>query len=127
MSLQIFDLLRDAAVGLLLPAAIGLSGSMPVSQPRDPGFPAASAAHVPAGAVDLAEPGEFLRGKQPVAALRTRVAFDSGVEIMTYQVSLVDYSRCVDAGACRPAEPTPSATRSVAVGTVPVTGVNYLD
>ena len=122
MSLHVFDLLRDAAVGFLLPTAVGLAGSMPVSQPRDPGFPVAQTVQVRAGAMMFAEPGEFLSGKQPVAAPKTRVAFDGGVEIMKYQVSLIDYGRCVDAGACRPAGPTPSATRGV-----PVTGVNYLD
>ena len=39
---------------------------------------------------------------------------------MTYQVSLEEYGRCVDASVCRPAD-------ARGAGDVPVTGVSYLD
>jgi formylglycine-generating enzyme required for sulfatase activity len=43
--------------------------------------------------------------------------------MMKYQVGLADYQRCVEAGACLPADARPEADGAA----VPVTGVNYLD
>jgi formylglycine-generating enzyme required for sulfatase activity len=122
MPLQLIDLARDAVALLGLPAvAIGVTGWVAVQPQSDTSFPIAPTVQVQAGTRDFAQPGEFLLGNQPAAAPVERVAFD-GIEIMKYQVSLIDYDRCVEAGACDPADPVPSATRRV-----PVTGVSYLD
>jgi formylglycine-generating enzyme required for sulfatase activity len=122
MPLHMIDLARDAVTFLGLPAvAISVMGWM-VAQPQpDAGPPLAPTVQLQAGTRDFAQPGEFLLGNHPAAAPVERVAFDR-FEIMKYQVSLIDYDRCVEAGACDPAEPKPSATREV-----PVTGVSYRD
>ena len=65
--------------------------------------------------------GEFLRDGVPVDAPLAAVAAGT-IEIMRYQVSLADYARCVDDGACERAEP-----RRRTEGDVPVTGVSFND
>ncbi|WP_274628616.1 SUMF1/EgtB/PvdO family nonheme iron enzyme [Arvimicrobium flavum] len=64
--------------------------------------------------------GEFLRQGRPAPAPLVEVVIDRPLEIMTYQVSLDDYARCVDDGACDPAD-------ARGAGDAPVTGVSFLD
>lgn len=66
--------------------------------------------------------GHFLRDGKPVDAPMIDTRLDGPLVIMKYQVSAADYARCVDLGACAPAEP-----RNIGQGDVPVTGVNYED
>jgi formylglycine-generating enzyme required for sulfatase activity len=66
------------------------------------------------------QPGEFLRADRPAAAPRIRARINEPLAIMTYQVSLDEYARCVADGACEPAD-------AHGTGDVPVTGVSYLD
>jgi formylglycine-generating enzyme required for sulfatase activity len=65
-------------------------------------------------------PGEFLKDGRPVVAPRILADIGQPFEIMTYQVSLAEYGRCVDAGVCKTAD-------ARGKGDVPVTGVSYLD
>lgn len=66
--------------------------------------------------------GAYLKKGQPVGAPMVSVHVDKPLEIMKYQVSAADYSRCVADGACRRPfgkQRTPAS--------FPVTGVSYLD
>lgn len=72
------------------------------------------------GAFAFRLPGEYLRSGRPVDAPTRMVEFRAGFDIMKYQVSAGDYSRCVADGACE----TPDGT---ATGDMPVTGVSYRD
>ena len=56
--------------------------------------------------------------RRPLRAIFVEI--ERPLEIMTYQVSLDDYRRCVGDGACAPAD-------ARGTGDVPVTGVSYLD
>ncbi|RWD07301.1 MAG: formylglycine-generating enzyme family protein [Mesorhizobium sp.] len=66
------------------------------------------------------QPGEFLQENHPVAAPVVKETIDAPLEIMKYQVSVSEYAGCVADDACKPAD-------TASVGTVPVTGVSYLD
>lgn len=57
------------------------------------------------GVFDHAEPGEFLKENHPVAAPIVQVWIDAPLEIMKYQVSVVEYARCVADGACKASRP----------------------
>jgi formylglycine-generating enzyme required for sulfatase activity len=72
------------------------------------------------GAFTFRLPGEYLRAGRPVDAPTRTVRFRTGFEIMKYQVSAGDYTRCVADGACE----TPDGN---ATGDTPVTGVSYRD
>jgi formylglycine-generating enzyme required for sulfatase activity len=76
-----------------------------------------------AGQVDYPLPGEFLVDGRPAAAPVASHEIPHAIAIMKYQVSYAEYQRCVDAGACKPADAAPAAEPEI----VPVTGVNYLD
>jgi formylglycine-generating enzyme required for sulfatase activity len=121
VSIHLIDLFRDIAALLGLPAAaLGVTGW--ISAQPHPDFATAQTVRISAGSIDFAQPGEFLLDNRPARAPTTRVDFDRGVDVMKYQVSRIDYDRCVEAGACDPADPTPSRTPRV-----PITGVSYHD
>ena len=71
---------------------------------------------------DYPQPGEFLQGNFPVESPHIAATLSQSVEIAKYQVTVVEYGRCVGAGACRPAD-----NRSASLHDEPVTGVSYLD
>ena len=75
-----------------------------------------------AAQIAFPEPGEFLVEGRPVPA-PVRDAAVPEFEIMTHQVGLADYGRCVAAGRCAPAD----AIASDPAVEVPVTGVSYFD
>ena len=66
------------------------------------------------------QPGEFLKDGHPVAAPRNLTDIEHSFEIMTYQVSVAEYDRCVLASVCKPAD-------ARGRGDVPVTGVSFFD
>ncbi len=66
--------------------------------------------------------GEYLKGTTSVDAPLMHVSFDGPLHIMRFQVSVADYTRCVDAGVCLPQDP-----RNVSSASVPVTGVSFED
>lgn len=66
--------------------------------------------------------GDYMRAGVPVDGPRVEVAGPEPLEITKYEVTAADYERCVDDGACRPAEP-----RRKVAGDVPVTGVSFDD
>lgn len=67
-------------------------------------------------------PGDFLNGTSAIDGPWVSVTDPAPLEIMTYQVSAAEYSRCVTDGACAEAEP-----RRRSSGDVPATGVSYVD
>lgn len=115
--------LTELAVGGL--AAITLSLVAFVTHGPDRSGPAAPEPEtVSIQAVRLAfpEPGEFLVEGRPMPA-PVRDAAVPPFEIMTHQVGLADYGRCVAAGRCAVADaPAPGLAADV-----PVTGVSYFD
>jgi len=110
--------------GLLAAAAIPASllgaADWLTQKPAEVPFPAAQTVSV-SGRVAYPLPGEFLRDGRPAAAPR-RLEEVAAFEIMTYQVSVLDYRRCVQAGACRPADERPGQALRT-----PVTGVSHID
>ncbi|TPN00027.1 formylglycine-generating enzyme family protein [Mesorhizobium sp. B2-3-3] len=106
------------ACGVLATAvvAIGLASWFPVERPNDD----AEFVTVPPGSFEHPRPGEFLKDNRPVMAPRIVVKLGAPLEIMKYQVSALEYGRCVAAGACKPADKSGS-------GNVPVTGVSHID
>lgn len=66
--------------------------------------------------------GEYQRGGVAVDAPLLDVSFAGPLHIMKYQVSVADYARCVDAGACLPAD-----AGGVSNSHVAVTGVSFED
>jgi formylglycine-generating enzyme required for sulfatase activity len=70
--------------------------------------------------VDYPYPGEFLAGGRPVTAPVERIEVPA-FRIMTHQVSLADYDRCVAGDACNPSDARQTSDA------VPITGVNWLD
>ena len=72
------------------------------------------------------EPGEFLVEGRPIPA-PLRDAAVPAFRIMTHQVSLADYGRCVAAGRCMAADAAaPDAAPEAAID-VPATGVSHFD
>jgi formylglycine-generating enzyme required for sulfatase activity len=66
--------------------------------------------------------GDFIRDGAPIDGPLLTVEHPAPIEIMTYQVSAIDYARCVAEAACERAEP-----RRRGEGNVPVTGVSFRD
>lgn len=74
------------------------------------------------GALDYQLPGEFLTGQRPVDAPMKQLRFRRSFDIMAYQVSVAEYARCVDEGACKPADGAGNKADEL-----PVTGINFRD
>lgn len=103
-----------------IPAALLGAADRLFEKPAEHPFPVAQTVAV-SGRVAYPLPGEFLRDGRPVPAPRRSeelAAFD----IMTYQVSLLEYGRCVAAGVCRPADSPPGQALRT-----PATGVSHMD
>jgi formylglycine-generating enzyme required for sulfatase activity len=66
--------------------------------------------------------GDFIRDAAPVDGPLLTIEQPVPLEIMTHQVSAIDYARCVADGDCERAEP-----RRRGEGNVPVTGVSFRD
>lgn len=109
------------AVAVAAPVAFGLVDCSASQGGRE--IAAAEAVMIAPGAIDYHLPGEFLVGGRPVSATVETATFPDGLRVMRHQVSLTDYQRCVDAGACKPAGARPAGDTD----SVPVTGVNFLD
>jgi formylglycine-generating enzyme required for sulfatase activity len=101
-------------------AALGLEVLLPVSEPNGSELAMVQTTVLAPGSFIHPQPGEFLQEGRPVVAPRTPARIDKPLAIMTYQVSLHDYARCVADGACQPADAS-------GTGNMPVTGVSYLD
>ena len=113
-----------AAAVLLMPlAAISFAGGAISDRGAVVSGTAMETVELAAGPVDYPLPGEFLVDGRPAAAPVARQEIPHAFAIMKYQVSYAEYQRCVDAGACKPADAAPAAEPEM----VPVTGVNYLD
>ncbi|AZO28979.1 SUMF1/EgtB/PvdO family nonheme iron enzyme [Mesorhizobium sp. M1B.F.Ca.ET.045.04.1.1] len=72
------------------------------------------------GSFNHPQPGEFLKDDHPAPAPVLKETIDAPLQIMKFQVSALDYERCVAEGACKPADPR-------LVGDLPVTGVSFID
>ncbi len=101
-------------------AALGLEGLVPATGEDRSELPPAQMVILPPRSFTHPQPGEFLQQGHPAAAPRVRIEIEKPLEIMTYQVSLGEYDRCVNDGVCAPAD-------ARGTGDVPVTGVSYLD
>ena len=101
-------------------AALGLEYLVPASGGGRNEWPAVQTVIIAPGSFTHPQSGEFLSQGHPAAAPRVRIAIEKPVEIMTYQVSLDEYDRCVAEGSCAPAD-------ARGTGDAPVTGVSYLD
>jgi formylglycine-generating enzyme required for sulfatase activity len=66
--------------------------------------------------------GDFIRDGAPVDGPLLTIEQPAPLEIMTHQVSAIDYARCVADGDCESSEP-----RRRGEGNVPVTGVSFSD
>lgn len=105
---------------MLSAAALGLENLAPATSANRTDLQPAPVVILAPGSFTHPQSGEFLRQGQPTAAPRVFVEIERPLAIMTYQVSLNDYRRCVGNGACAPAD-------ARGTGDVPVTGVSYLD
>jgi formylglycine-generating enzyme required for sulfatase activity len=122
MPLSLVDALGAATALLAIPAAALGFGDWAGSR-TESDVPVAATVEIAKGSFEYPLPGESLVAGRAVAPVTARIEFDRSIRMMKYQVSYGDYRRCVDAGACKPADaaPAPDGTE------VPVTGVNYLD
>jgi formylglycine-generating enzyme required for sulfatase activity len=100
--------------------ALGLEYLVPAAGSNRNEWPAVQMVILAPGSFTHPQPGEFLQQGHPRAAPRVLVETGKPLEIMTYQVSVNEYDRCVADGACAPAD-------ARGTGDVPVTGVSYLD
>lgn len=76
--------------------------------------------------------GDYQRNNYPVDAPMATRRMKRGFEIMKYQVTMTDYQRCIDDGACAHPDSLPhnKAVRQDGQGFVssrPVVGISYLD
>lgn len=119
------------AIPILLPAgllvvmigalAVQLAPSLPVPfQPADLAPPASVI--LPPGTLTYRPEGHYLRDNVPVDGPLEQIRFAQPLEIMTYQVSVADYARCVADAAC-----APPLAPLIGDGNVPVTGVSFED
>jgi len=115
--------LAEAAAGSLAAVALSLAAFAPHDFDRraDPVTEPATVT-IPASRLSFPEPGEFLVEGRPIPA-PLRDAAVPAFRIMTHQVGLADYGRCVAAGRC----PAPDAPAPRAAVDVPVTGVSHFD
>ncbi len=108
-----------AAGGLAAAEVAFIAGSAADPAPRPV---AAETVEIAPGSFSFAEAGEFQAAGHTIVAPERQVGFSHAVRIMKYQVSLAEYRRCVEAGACQAPDNTPSDTAQV-----PVTGVSFRD
>ncbi|MCA0008679.1 MULTISPECIES: SUMF1/EgtB/PvdO family nonheme iron enzyme [unclassified Mesorhizobium] len=118
MSAFILKLVPMAVVAAAV--AVGLSIQAADGQ-RQPHAIATTVSLFP-GSITYPMPGEFLKNGRPQTNPKVEQQLNGPLEIMTYQVSAADYTDCVSAGACRPAEETRSIPHDA-----PATTVSYLD
>lgn len=121
---------HDRTGGLLLPALL-LAGLVGVigTQTGFVGWPAFGDPSLAPQTTTIAPQkfmvrmtGEYQQNRVTIDAPRVEMAPSRPLEIMTYQVSALDYIRCVADAACAPADP-----RRRGEGDVPVTGVSFND
>lgn len=120
MPFDIPHILGGLVAAAAIPASLLGAADWLVDRPAEPPFPAVQTVAV-SGRVAYPLPGEFLRDGRPASAPR-RLEEVAAFEIMTYQVSVLDYRRCVEAGACRQADARPGQPLRT-----PVTGVSQID
>ena len=112
-------LLPVALLALALGALAAQLGPLPPLFGLDTAASPATVILTP-GSLTYRTEGHFLRDNNPIDAPMVTVALEQPLEIMTYQVTAIDYERCVADGQCAP------ALGGVGVN-VPVTGVNFED
>lgn len=113
-------LLGLAGALIVSAAALGLEALLPISERSGSELATVQTTVLAPGSFIHPQPGEFLQKGRPAAAPRITARIDEPLAIMTYQVSLDDYARCVADGACELADASGG-------GNMPVTGVSYLD
>ncbi|WP_187968810.1 SUMF1/EgtB/PvdO family nonheme iron enzyme [Aquibium microcysteis] len=115
--------LAEAAAGSVAAVALSLAAfaTHDLDRAAGPGAEPATVT-IPATRLSFPEPGEFLVEGRPVPA-PLRDAAVPAFRIMTHQVRLADYGRCVAAGRCLAAD----AAAPDAANDVPATGVSHVD
>ncbi len=119
------------AMSQMMPLGAAMDGSRqasPAVAVAAPAVPDASAelrlVPIPAGALQLQAPGEFLDRGMPVDPPLIEVSVSPGRSIMSRQVSQAEYARCVEAGACRRLD---RGFRQLADPDLPAVGVSWND
>ena len=103
MPLNAFSLIGGLAAAVIIPAGIFCVADWIGEPERDATrFPTAEIVMIAPGSFSHPQPGEFLKDGHPIAAPRILVNVGQPFEIMTYQVSAIEYGQCVDADACKP-------------------------
>lgn len=121
MPLNMLNIAAGAALSLAVPgAALGAADWW--AQGRQARAATPATVLIEPGRVSFPRAGEFLAAGRPVAAPIESAAFDEPLEIMAFQVTVGEYGRCVQAGACEPADAPAGAPPDT-----PVTGVSFLD
>ena len=123
MPFNLFNAACGAVAALAVPAAaLGLTDWVQAGSQRD-GPPLAETVEILPGAFALPRPGQFLVQGRRVPAIVDQVEFSSPIRIMQHLVSQAEYRRCVDGGACKPADAAVLSPHA----DLPVTGVSALD
>jgi len=106
----------------MVTAAVTAGLSMQAARGHRQSHAVAMTVILPGGSITYPMPGEFLKDGHPQANPKVDRQISAPLDIMANQVSAADYTDCVSAGACRPAQETRSIPRDA-----PATGVSYLD
>lgn len=120
MSYGISHFVSGLLTAAAIPASLLGAADWLLEKPPEQDVPVAQTVAV-SGRIAYPLPGEFLRDGRPAPAPRRSEEL-AAFEIMTYQVGLLEYGRCAEAGACRPADTTPGQSLRT-----PATGVNHMD
>lgn len=102
--------------------SFGLIGWMARQGAAGPKVAAPETMAIAPGSMGYRASGEYLRNDIPVDAPLIDIGFTDPLHIMKYQVSVADYARCVDAGACEPGDTGQATDNRVAV-----TGMSFED
>lgn len=117
MHVNLLETALGGAAAIAVPLVAAGLASVPASKSVLPAVPTVEISRT---VIDYPVPGEFLAGGRPTSAPVERVEVPA-FRLMTHQVGLADYGRCVADGACNPPDARPTSED------VPVTGVNWLD